>query len=245
MTPPRLEPGDVRPELDISVSVDGAGLAFSDLRTSLYGSVIEEAAGGKTVVRVHPGDRADRDFLLRFRVDRAALAASAVVVSDGEGDQDGTWSVTVIPPVEVASEPRDVVVVLDRSGSMGGWKMVAARRAAGRIVDMLDIGDRFCVLAFDNHVERPRGWSSLVEASDRNRFAAASWLGALEARGGTEMAQPLVQAADLLAGASEKVAGPCWCSSPTDRSLARITSCDRSSLAWAPPPSTVSVWTAP
>ena len=203
VTPPRLEPEDVRPELDIAVSVDGAGLHFSDFRTSLHTSVVEDAAGETTVVRVKPGDRADRDFLLRFRVDRAEIATSAVLVNDKEGVEEGTWSVTVIAPVEVASEPRDVVVVLDRSGSMTGWKMVAARRAAGRIVDMLDIGDRFCVLGFDNVVERPRGWSDLVEASDRNRFAAASWLGTLEARGGTEMAQPLLEAADLLSGSQK------------------------------------------
>jgi hypothetical protein len=200
VTPPRLEPEDVRPHLKITVSVEGAGLALSDLRTSMHATVSEETADGKTVVRVQPGDRADRDFLLRFRVDRSQLAASAVVVADGrEGTDEGTWTVTIIPPPEVASGPRDVVVVLDRSGSMGGWKMVAARRAAGRIVDMLDLGDRFCVLGFDNVVERPQGWTALVEASDRNRFAGVSWLGSLEARGGTEMAPALLEAADLLA----------------------------------------------
>ena len=45
--------------------------------------------------------------------------------------------------------PRDVAFVLDRSGSMGGWKMVAARRALGRMVDTLLDHDRFTVLAFD------------------------------------------------------------------------------------------------
>lgn len=84
VTPPRLGPGDVRPELDVTVSVDGAGLAISDLQTSLHASVIEEMTCGKRLVRVQPGDRADRDFLLRFRVDRSALATSAVVVNDGK-----------------------------------------------------------------------------------------------------------------------------------------------------------------
>ena len=107
---------------------------------------------------------------------------------------------TVVPPAETTSTPRDVVVVLDRSGSMDGWKMVAARRAAGRIVDMLDAADRFCVLAFDNVVETPSDLpAGLLSASDRNRFAAASWLGSLAARGGTEMAEPLREAVNLLA----------------------------------------------
>jgi Ca-activated chloride channel homolog len=198
VTPPRLNLGDIRPELSMVVAVHPAGLSFMDFRSSLQSTVVESTGDGKRVVRLQPGDRADRDFLLRFRLGHTALATSAVVVGDGEVIEGGTWSVTVIPPVEAATDCRDVVVVLDRSGSMRGWKMVAARRAAGRIVDTLDIGDRFCVLGFDDRIDHPAGCSALVEASDRNRFAAASWLGSLEARGGTEMAQPLLKATHLL-----------------------------------------------
>ena len=53
--------------------------------------------------------------------------------------------------------PRDVAFVLDRSGSMGGWKMVAARRAMARMVDSLTDRDRFTVLAFDDRIETPTG----------------------------------------------------------------------------------------
>lgn len=197
VTPPRLSDADQRPDLELSVTLDDGGLAVSDLRASLPTAVMD--TDGPTRLRVEPGARADRDFVLRFRVDRRQLASSALLVPDNDGDE-GTWSVTVLPPAETTSTPRDVVVVLDRSGSMEGWKMVAARRAAGRIVDMLDAADRFCVLAFDTVVDMPselRG--GLVEASDRNRFAAASWLGSLAARGGTEMAEPLRAAVDMLA----------------------------------------------
>lgn len=195
VTPPRLVDSDDRPDLDISVTVDGAGFAVSDLRSSLS-TVVED--GGR--LRVEQGARADRDFVLRFRIDRSELASSALLVPDAHGDE-GTWSVTLVPPVQTSSEPRDVVVLLDRSGSMHGWKMIAARRAAGRIVDMLDVGDRFCVMAFDDRIDTPAHLpAGLVEAGDRNRFAASSWLGSLESRGGTAIAEPLLEAVQLLAG---------------------------------------------
>jgi Ca-activated chloride channel family protein len=99
-----------------------------------------------------------------------------------------------------------VVFVLDRSGSMGGWKMVAARRALARMVDTLTDRDRFTVYAFDNAIDTPpefRG-KSLVPATDRNRFRAVEFLAKVEARGGTEMAQPLDLAVkELSAGASD------------------------------------------
>jgi hypothetical protein len=94
-----------------------------------------------------------------------------------------------------------VVLVLDRSGSMRGWKMVAARRAAARIVDTLSSGDRFAVLTFDDRIDRPAGLpDGLVEASDRNRYRAVEHLARVDARGGTAMVAPLRQALALLGG---------------------------------------------
>lgn len=207
VTPARLADRDERPDLQISLTVDRAGLAVSDLRASFPTAVLESAEDEVTRLRVEPGARADRDFVLRFRLDRSELASSALLVPDSGDSPDGsegTWSVTLVPPAEPSAARRDVVVVLDRSGSMGGWKMVAARRAAGRIVDMLDAADRFCVLAFDHQIDTPPAVpAGLVEGSDRNRFAAASWLGTLSSRGGTEMARPLRQAVEMLAASGE------------------------------------------
>src|SRR5207237_8717424 len=96
--------------------------------------------------------------------------------------------------------PRYVMFVLDRSGSMNGWKIVAARRALARMIDSLTEADRFGVLAFDNLVITPPGLPAhLAQGSDRNRFRALEFLAKIEARGGTEMAEPLRQAVDALA----------------------------------------------
>jgi Ca-activated chloride channel family protein len=131
-----------------------------------------------------------------------ALVASP----DTEGDE-GTLQLTVLPPTEAApSRPRDLVLVLDRSGSMRGWKMTAARRAAGRIVDTLTGADRFAVLTFDTVVERPAGLpsSGLVAGTDRHRFRAVEHLAAVQARGGTELLAPLREALSLFAGDAER-----------------------------------------
>jgi Ca-activated chloride channel family protein len=84
---------------------------------------------------------------------------------------------------------------------MGGWKVVAARRAAARIVDTLTDVDRFVVLGFDHEIEHPaRLGAGLAAATDQNRFAAVEFLAGLEARGGTELHRPVEQAAAILAG---------------------------------------------
>src|SRR5207302_1624865 len=151
--------------------------------------------------------RLDRVFILRCRRGGEEGGASLVGEREGAGDE-GTSPLTRAPPATTGEpggvsprRPRDVAFVLDRSGSMGGWKMVAARRAMARMVDSLTDHDRFAVLAFDNAIEAPPGsdgWS-LMQATDRRRFQAVEFLGRIEARGGTEMAQPLDAAtAELL-----------------------------------------------
>ncbi|TDE26988.1 VWA domain-containing protein [Nonomuraea mesophila] len=196
ITPPVLLPGFPDPvRLSLSARVDAAGLRLRDLASSLH--VVEEE--GQTV-RLRPGERLDRDFILRMSFD-ASTSLQLDGGTDGGTDGGRTFALTVVPPpLQSTRAPRDVVLLLDRSGSMGGWKMVCARRAAARIVDTLTSQDRFAVLTFDSVVEQ--AFEGLVEADDRNRYRAVEHLARVDARGGTEMLEPLQQAVALLDGTS-------------------------------------------
>lgn len=206
ISPPTLLPGHPNPvRLDLRVTIDPGGFALSDLRSSLHAVRTEDAGGSTVRVEVLPGERLNRDFVLRFALAGAGAATSAVLVPDSAGATDGTVAVTVVPPRPTAgARHRDVAVVIDRSGSMAGWKMVAARRAAARIVDGLGAEDRLAIVAFDDRTDRPeRLGTALVAATDRHRFAGVEFLAGLEARGGTEMHRPLAEAAALLAAGDD------------------------------------------
>jgi Ca-activated chloride channel family protein len=212
ISPPVLLSGFPSPvRLSITLAVDPAGLVIGNLRSSLHTVMHEQRARGHRL-SVLPGERLDRDFIVRFSVADAALRTSLLLAPDqatraagghAPGHAAGTFVLTLVPPADAAAgnKPRDVIFVLDRSGSMDGWKMITARRAVARMVDTLNERDRFAVLAFDNGVEAPPSLGTgLSAASDRHRFRAVEFLAALDARGGTEMAQPLAMAADALAG---------------------------------------------
>jgi Ca-activated chloride channel family protein len=197
ITPPVLLPGFPNPvKLSIGVDLNPAGLPLGEVRSSLHTVV-----GEGNHVQIEPGERVDRDFILRLPYGEPDDTATALSVTpDAEGDQ-GTFQLTLVPPTTAATpRPRDVVLVLDRSGSMGGWKMVAARRAASRIVDTLTTVDRFAVLTFDNIVEYPPALGAeLVAGTDRNRYRAVEHLSSVDARGGTELLAPLTAALNLFA----------------------------------------------
>lgn len=219
ITPPILLPGFPNPvQLSIRADIDPAGLPLGGIRSSLH-AIGTEKGDRLTSVAINPGERVDRDFILRLAYGEAEATATAFTLEPdaadpkgGTGNGEGTFELIVLPPLEaVAPRPRDVVLVLDRSGSMQGWKMIAARRAAARIVDTLTSKDRLAVLSFDTVIERPTGLPTdvLADGTDRNRFRAVEHLAGLEARGGTEMLAPMREAARLLdadqAGARDRV----------------------------------------
>jgi Ca-activated chloride channel family protein len=196
ITPPTLLPGFPNPvDLSIEVAIDAADLPLGVVRSSLH--TITTEAG---TVRVQPGERLDRDFILRLPYGNAAIPVTALAVCPDADPHEGTFQFTVIPPPPThGSRGKDVVLLLDRSGSMQGWKIVAARRAAARIVDTLAATDRFAVLTFDTVVERPDELlGGLVAASDRNRYRAVEHLARTDARGGTELLEPLETGLRLL-----------------------------------------------
>ena len=217
--PPVLLPGFPNPvRLSISVLVPESPLAAHGFRSSLH-TVVEQRQGVGCLLHVRPGDRLDRDFVLRWRLAGDAIRTALAVRPDPQGEE-GTFLLTLMPPHcsgQEPARPRDLVFVLDRSGSMSGWKMVAARRAVARMIETLTEHDRFTVYAFDNSIEAPPGFDglTLVPASDRQRFRAAEFLAGIDARGGTEMAEPLDQAVTELS----RGPGP----GGTDRVLVLIT----------------------
>jgi Ca-activated chloride channel family protein len=201
ISPPVLLPGFPNPvRLGLSVEVPMSSLKPSDFRSSLH-TIIESEDNDTKLFRLQPGERLDRDFILRFRIAEERIVTSLSLQPDRDGPE-GTFLLTLVPPAQEAGRGmgRDVVFVLDRSGSMAGWKMVAARRALARMVDTLTEWDRFTVYAFDDRIETPPevAGNHLVSATDRLRFRAVEFLAKIDSRGGTEMAEPLNRAVNEL-----------------------------------------------
>ena len=182
------------------VSFHGGQAGVSAVSTSL--PMVVSPTDGTLQLNLANGQQLNRDLIVRWQLAGTAMTSNLTCVDDADGAA-GTFSLLVIPPTSttMAQRPRDVVFIVDRSGSMQGWQMVVARRAVARMVDSLNHNDRFAVMAFDDRIEQPifDGGRALVVATDRNRFVAVEFLAKVDARGGTEMEQPLALAATTLA----------------------------------------------
>jgi len=92
----------------------------------------------------------------------------------------------------------DMVIVLDRSGSMGGKKIEDARRAALNLLSNLTSADRFGLVTYSDTVQRQ---SNLVKVTAANRKRLEAILTSIPAGGATNLGAGLQEGIDLLLSA--------------------------------------------
>lgn len=133
----------------------------------------------------------DRDVVVRWRVAgaHAATAIHRARPAQGHGlAADAFALLTIVPPSGATNQPhvpRDLVVLLDTSGSMSGAPLEQAQRLTCALVDQLDERDRLELIEFSTAA---RAWQTgPVAATAAQRTAAKQWVGSLHAGGGTEM----------------------------------------------------------
>jgi len=123
-----------------------------------------------------------------MKVDNAAPLEKFVNVSASRFE-DAQWTyfrINVTPKAELPVVPKDVVVILDASGSIGSERLVSCRLAAKQILrSAFNTGDRFNLVAFRNSFSYAfRRW----QECDKESFAAADkWLANLSAYGRTDV----------------------------------------------------------
>jgi len=155
-------------------------------------------AGGAFRVELGSGNAVplDRDVVVRWPVatDRPSIAIDSCGPRDGRL-ADAHALFTIVPPRKDAHRkpvPRDLTILLDTSGSMGGQPLEQAKRVALAMVDSLGEDDRVEMIEFSN---QPTRWcAEIAQATSEAKRDAASWIRALRASGGTEMRTGILEA---------------------------------------------------
>jgi Ca-activated chloride channel family protein len=110
-------------------------------------------------------------------------------------DPDGFFLVLLAPRINTIDQviPKDIILVLDHSGSMDGEKFQQAQQASRYILDNLNPEDRFNIVSFSTGIEMYA--SSLRPASEGPE--AQSWVNSLRAEGSTDINRALLEAAAM------------------------------------------------
>jgi Ca-activated chloride channel family protein len=111
-------------------------------------------------------------------------------------DLDGFFLVLLAPRIKTVDQiiPKDLLLVLDRSGSMDGEKFQQAQLATQYILDNLNSKDRFNIISFSTGIQMyANGLRPASEASE-----AQNWLDGLRAEGSTDINRALLEAAAMV-----------------------------------------------
>ncbi len=134
----------------------------------------------------------EQDFELYYAVSPEAIGLN--LLSYKEAGEDGFFLLLVAPAVEVEEViAKDVILVVDTSGSMEGEKMQQAQEAARYVVTHLNDADRFNVVAFSTGVRLFQPELAAAAQGDE----AVGFINGLEAMGGTNISQALLEAGRL------------------------------------------------
>jgi len=136
-----------------------------------------------------------QDFLLYYSV-RAEAMGMAMLTYRVPGE-DGTFLLIVTPPEQASSAaiPKDLVFVLDTSGSMSGGKIDQAKEALAFILENLNPDDRFAVIGFSDVSSALQ--TELTPVSTESIAQAAGWVSGMQAGGGTNIDDALELAFSL------------------------------------------------
>ncbi|WP_286877870.1 VIT domain-containing protein, partial [Methanosaeta sp. UBA458] len=136
----------------------------------------------------------DRDFELFYTISSEKIGLN--LLSFKEEGQDGFFLLLAAPDVKVNEEEivvKDIILVLDTSGSMQGEKMDQAKEAARYVLDHLNPLDRFAIVSF---ATTTRSFSpSLEPAAQADK--GKDFLDRLEAMGSTDINRAMIEAVGL------------------------------------------------
>jgi Ca-activated chloride channel family protein len=190
VTPPAAARG-TRAGHDISVEVSlDAGVPVEGLKSTSHEIDVERPSPSSARVRLK--SRAaipNKDFRLRYDVAGEKIRDAVLTHRDSRG---GYFTLILQPPRRVTVEdvtPKELVFVLDTSGSMEGFPIEKAKETMGLALDALNPQDTFNLITFagDTHVL----FDEPVPATTANLSKAKRFLRSRAGDGGTEMMEAI------------------------------------------------------
>ncbi|HNY29714.1 MAG TPA: TonB family protein [Fibrobacteria bacterium] len=193
---PRLPSGMAPPQkLTMNVTVD-AGFPLQALESPTHCLRTEGKRDPESIwhgpvsVSLKPGGvPPTRDFVLRWKTRQDQ--SSATVLADGE-EQNGHFLVELQPPAipgDDNSTAKELVFLVDQSGSMGGAPLDLVKKAMRTSLEHMEPRDRFQIVGFSSTAQFFA--KAPVPATKANIKEGIAWVDALDANGGTMMLEGL------------------------------------------------------
>ncbi|MEG4218043.1 VIT domain-containing protein [Microcoleus sp. Pol14C6] len=185
INPPVLPPG-TRSGHNIAVSVEiDAGFAIGDVRSTSH-QITTHRSGNIVQVQLANSDTIpNKDLILRYRVAGENTRATILTQSDKRGGHFATYLIPALNYKTNEIVPKDVVFLMDTSGSQQGEPLAKSKELMRRFIQGLNPNDTFTIIDFANTAQA-LSTTSLANTAE-NRQKAINYIEKLQANGGTEL----------------------------------------------------------
>lgn len=194
----RITPMPVKPptraghDISISVAIDTGGPAITDLAATLHeidrhdGPPAPGERASRTLITLrNRSEIPNRDFILSWKTPAATIQESVLTHTGKNGN---FLSLILQPPARIDPDlivPRELIFVLDTSGSMSGFPIEKSKALATKSIDAMRPTDTFNIITFsgDTHIL----WNQPRPNTPENRAEAVQFFASRSGSGGTEM----------------------------------------------------------
>jgi Ca-activated chloride channel family protein len=196
----------VAPRVSLNIELE-AQVPIGVVTSATHALEIEHRSSTQQSIRLVEGKVLDdRDFVMRYALTGTSPAAG--LLSHWESGEGGYFSLLIEPPAEVADAAalrREMVFLLDCSGSMSGLPMEASKRFMTQALRALRPGDHFRIIRFSDAATEFS--TQPLPATPENVAQGVRYVRSLYGQGGTMMTSGIDQAlsASVVQGAVRNV----------------------------------------
>ncbi|MBL9150669.1 MAG: VWA domain-containing protein [Phycisphaerae bacterium] len=177
-------------DVSMRVVIDSGDAPLTAVNSELH-EITTTNDGGRTVIELKEKNAIpNRDFILSWKTDANLIAPGVFAHMRNTNDltKGGYVAVVLDPPArlnETEIPPRELIFVLDTSGSMNGFPIEKAKEVMTKAIAGMRPRDTFNVITFAGSTRVL--WPDSRVANDENRLAAQQFVNGSQSGGGTEM----------------------------------------------------------
>ncbi|XP_049327476.1 uncharacterized protein LOC103044542 isoform X21 [Astyanax mexicanus] len=198
----------MQPVADFKIDVyikENPDISFLEVKGDLYTDELANAvtttrSGKEAWIHFYPtsdqqtkclrctADGLDGDLIITYDVERTNPNGDIQIMND--------YFVHFFAPANLVRIPKNVIFIIDRSGSMHGRKIQQTRSALDQILGDLDSDDHFGLILFDSRVDV---WKpELIQATSSNVNLAKQFVKTIQARGATDINSAVLKGVEML-----------------------------------------------
>lgn len=198
-----LESGKAADNLSVTININSENQLTRLEVPDFPAAEVEYHSANSGQVRYETNSHPTSEIRVMFETENPPLNGNMLFYENGgEG-----YFMHVFSPEEAdlgtSAMDKEVVFVLDKSGSMEGYKIEQVKEVFGKIIEDLPSGDYFNLIFFDSTVQSYS--ETLLKADPEEKEGALDFVNSLEADGGTNINEALLTALGMFSPESQRV----------------------------------------